>query len=352
MRDELLASLATGTYRDAYANWTVRQAIEYWLQNSKSEVEATTWGSYRQAAHYVTGPFLIGTRRERRLFAMTGQAPRGLAVLPMLGSTPIADLTTGDIRRWHQLLCGEVSAYTANVAKKYLRAALALMAEDYHVKVPLMPSRLGRGRTRPKKIILTPEQVGRLLRAASEDAERGIYYALPFLTGVRPSEQLALLWEDIDLLSGMLHIQRAQTNQGAISLLTKTVAGNRTIPIAPLLHRLLEGWRSVCPRHPGEPNRVFPALGSKAGKQLSYSNFRTGYWRPALEALGLPYVTPHSARHCFISTLQAQGVEVGLVAKLAGHANAMVTIGHYTQAVRGGAEAVRALEAAYEGGTR
>jgi integrase len=52
--------------------------------------------------------------------------------------------------------------------------------------------------------------------------------------------------------------------------------------------------------------------------------------------LGLPYVTPHSARHAFISTLQAKGIEVGLVAKLAGHSNAAVTLSHYTQAVRGG----------------
>jgi integrase len=99
---------------------------------------------------------------------------------------------------------------------------------------------------------------------------------------------------------------------------------------------------------------VFPSLGAdrsinhiKRGVPLSYVNFRSNYWRPALLALGLPYVTPHSARHAFISTLQAQGIEVGLVAKLAGHANANVTLGHYTQAVRGGEAAVAALDDAY-----
>jgi integrase len=58
-------------------------------------------------------------------------------------------------------------------------------------------------------------------------------------------------------------------------------------------------------------------------------------------------VTPHSARHSFISTLQAQGIEVGLVAELAGHSSAAVTLGHYTQAVRGGEGAMAALETAY-----
>jgi integrase len=108
----------------------------------------------------------------------------------MLGKIPLADLATADIRRWHRLLSTEVSPYTANVAKKYLRAALSLAAEDYSLRTPAMPSRLGQGRTRPKKNILSPQQVGQLLAAASNDIH-GTYYAFPFLTGVRPSEQLA-----------------------------------------------------------------------------------------------------------------------------------------------------------------
>jgi integrase len=88
-----------------------------------------------------------------------------------------------------------------------------------------------------------------------------------------------------------------------------------------------------------------PRIGG--GGPLLYNNFRNRVWAPMLKRLGLPPVTPHSARHSFISTLQAQGIEVGLVAKLAGHANPNVTLGHYTQAVRGGESAVAALERAY-----
>jgi len=59
-------------------------------------------------------------------------------------------------------------------------------------------------------------------------------------------------------------------------------------------------------------------------------------------------VTIHSARHSFVSVLQARGVEVGLVAQMAGH-SPTVTLGHYTQAVRGGAEALAMLDRAYQG---
>jgi integrase len=87
------------------------------------------------------------------------------------------------------------------------------------------------------------------------------------------------------------------------------------------------------------------------GRALTYVNFRAHYWRPAFERCGLPYVTPHSARHAYISVMQACGVEVGLVSKLAGHSNATITLSHYTQAVRGGRDAVARLQDAFLGGS-
>ena len=154
-----------------------------------------------------------------------------------------------------------------------------------------------------------------------------------------------MFWQDVDFEGGVIRIRRMQELDGSITELTKTTAGTRDIPMAPSLRMMLLEWRLVCPRRKGDLQRVFPGQGSSpsarwnAGRALCYTNFLSRYWKPALLNLGLPYVTPHSARHAFISTLQAQGIEVGLVAKLAGHANATVTLAHYTQAVRGGEDA-------------
>lgn len=357
-RDALLRSVLTGAYAEAQSELTVAQAVEDWLENRRSEVKAGTWKSYRQGAGYITKALLIGTKVQRGTFARRGRMPAGAEFVETLGRKRVADLTTADIRHWHRTLTTQVSSHTANVAKKFLRAALALAAEDFHLRVPPMPSNLARGKGKAKKAILTPEQVGRLLNAALHDEQKGIYYAFPFLTGVRSSEQLALLWQDIDLVAGNIRIQRMQEQDGSSTEFTKTVASTRDIPVSPLLKTMLIRWRLICPRKNGELHRVFPALGNLqkrpgpnqiAGSPLSYASFRINYWRPALVALGLPYVTPHSARHTFISTLQAQGVEIGLVAKLAGHANATVTLGHYTQAVRGGEAALLRLDEAYVG---
>jgi len=93
-------------------------------------------------------------------------------------------------------------------------------------------------------------------------------------------------------------------------------------------------------------HRVFPAT---EGGTLLYSNFRSRYWQPTLERLALPYVTPHSARHSFISTLQAEGVPVGTAAKIAGHKSAAVTLGFYTKAMTNEADAVNLLDRAFGG---
>lgn len=200
-------------------------------------------------------------------------------------------------------------------------------------------------------------QIAAVIAEARAD-ERGIYYAFPFLAGTRPSEQLGLLWDDVDFDTGAIRICRIQERDGSLTEMTKTEAGTREIPMGATLRELFLNWRVRCPRVSGGLHRVFPGPGrmepwpkprSGGGGPLLYQNFRHRYWAPVFKKLGLPYVTPHSARHSYISTMQAAGVEVGLVAKLAGHASAVVTLGHYTQAVRGGAVAAEALEKAYLG---
>ena len=155
----------------------------------------------------------------------------------------------------------------------------------------------------------------------------------------------------------MIRICRIQERDGSLSEMTKTEAGTREIPMgadlagdaARLARALPAPRRRAAPCLPG--SRSAAALAEPAARRRRTAALpefpERRYWEPVFARLGLPYVTPHSARHSFISTLQAQGIEVGLVAKLAGHASAAVTLAHYTQAVRGGEAAVAALEQAY-----
>ncbi|MET3663138.1 tyrosine-type recombinase/integrase [Aquamicrobium ahrensii] len=358
-RNALLLKVAENSYVDERKAPTVAQAIDYWLQTKTGAVKASTLKGYLTVVNgAIRGPLLIGTKQERADYTEKGIAPKNARFLKLLGHVKLPDLSTAMVRVWHRVVTEQSGAYTANRAKSHLKSILALAEEDFGIRAPSMPTGLPRNRHKQKKAILTSEHIAKLIAAAKDDPEHGIYYAFPFLAGTWPSEQLGLVWESVDFDRNVIRIRRIQERTGDLTEMTKTDAGTRDIPMSAVLREMLLAWRVRCPRKGKELHRVFPGPGRLAewpkpriggGGPLLYQNFRKRYWQPAFTALGLPYVTPHSARHSFISTLQAQGIEIGLVAQIAGHANPTVTLGHYTQAVRDGSAAIEALDRAYGG---
>ena len=338
-RAELLVEMATGRYASP-TTATVQTAMQNWLDDRRPKVKRVTFITYERAARYICGP----VARED-----------GSIAHPGLGKIKLTDLQTAEIRRWHNVLRDTAGHYSANRAMGFFKAALDLAAEDFGIRPPAMP-KIDRVRGKAKKKILTPEQIATLIAAAKADPERGVYVATPFLTGMRIGEVLGLQWRDIDFDLNEIHVRRVQENDGKTFDAPKTAAGFRTIPIGATLKVMLLDWRERCPRLDGELVRVFPTRGKRqpwplprlgGGGALLYSNYRVQIWKPFLERLGLPEVTPHSARHSYISTLQAAGIEVATVAKLAGHANPVTTLSVYSHAVRGGDAAAEALEAVY-----
>jgi integrase len=354
-RTELIAAYDRGAYSSARKTVTVADAVAAWLETKRGVVRPITFATYAFQSRYVVGPLAPSEARRAIIASGKGAAAKAKPI-ELLGREKVQELTTRRIRAWHKLLSDEVSIYCANKAMQILKAALALAAEDHEFRPPAMPTGLQRQRDKARKAVLTPQEVARLLAAAHGDLDKGVYVAFPFLAGTRPSEQLGLLWDDVDFEADVIRVQRIQLRDGSLSEFTKTAAGVRSIPMSPLLREMLLTWRVRCPRKDGKLERVFPAPGVArawplprvgGGGPLIYGNFRKRFWATTLHRLGLPAVTPHSARHSFISTLQAQGIEVGLVAKLAGHKNAVVTLSHYTHAMRGGEDAVKALDRAY-----
>lgn len=354
-RSELIGEYERGVYSSETKTLTVEAAVAAWLDSKRDAVRPITFAAYAFQSRYVVGPLLPADARSAVIRSGRGTKPTA-APIALLGRENVRELTTRRIRAWHRQLAEEVSLYAANKALQILKASLALAAEDHEFRPPAMPSGLQRRRDKACKAVLAPDEVARLLAAARDDLDRGVYVAFPYLAGTRPSEQLGLFWDDVDLEANVIRIRRIQLRNGSLSAFTKTAAGARDVPMSPLLREMLLAWRVRCPRRDGALERVFPAPGvarawplprQHGGGPLIYGNFRKRYWTMMLKRLGLPPVTPHSARHSFISTLQAQGVEVGLVAKLAGHKNAVVTLSHYTHAMRGGEDAVKTLDRAY-----
>ncbi len=336
-RGELLVAMGTGSYNSPSA-MTVKDAMCQWLDDRLPKVRSATRECYEHGAKLVI----------QLIQPETGQ--------PIcLGAVKVTELSTAEIRRWHNAVREVHGHYSANRAMGFLKTALDLAAEDFGIRPPAMP-KIDRVRGKAKKKILNADQIAMLIAAAKADQDRGVYIGTLFLTGMRIGEMLALQWGDVDFERNEILVRRVQEKDGTTVEATKTDAGMRAVPMGKTLREVLLAWKVRCPRLDGELLRVFPTPGKRqpwplprkgGGGALLYSNFRVQYWLPFLRKLGLPAVTPHSARHSYISTLQAGGIEVALVAKLAGHSNPAVTLGIYTQALRGSDAATDALERAY-----
>ena len=249
----------------------------------------------------------------------------------------IDKLTTRDIRSWHDGVAATGIVHSAGRTLSMLKSALAQHAEDTGTRAVAMPTNLQKRAERPRRTHLSIEQVKTVVTSGS------LYVAFGFLAGTRISEQLGLMWEDIDFETGIIRIRRTQDKRtGQLNNNTKTNAGQRDIPIGDTLRRTLLEWRTRCPSPAG---RVFPA---PHGKPILYSNFLHRIWRPTLAALGLPYVSIHSARASFISMLQANGTEIAVAARLAGHKNPAITAAYYSHALNGGEQAIKRLDETLE----
>ena len=217
-RNQLLNSVATGVHTRKHAEKTVAQAVEHSLENRQGEVKDGTWRSYKHIASYVVGPLLAGTKAERRKAARKRVAVAD-GVLP--GDVgPEVHLQVGNSRHSQlasdgfcarQRLYGKCSAQVfAGGSGPRSRRLSPAHSRDAISAWP-------RQTKNSKKAILTTDQIAILVSAALRENERGIYYIFPFLTGLRPSEQLALLWDDVDMDAGVIRVKRMQEQDCSIT---------------------------------------------------------------------------------------------------------------------------------------
>ncbi|OQP86035.1 site-specific integrase [Rhizobium rhizosphaerae] len=204
------------------------------------------------------------------------------------------------------------------------------------------------------------------------DATRGRYRPLlvtMIFTGIRASEARGLRWEDVDLMKAQLHVRQRADKYGGIGM-PKSEAGQRTIPLPPMVVNTLREWKLACPK--SEAGLVFA---NQAGNIEDHQNMlRRGLW-PAQIAAGVsvptgrvaengePVLAPkypgfHALRHWYASWCINRKVDGGLelpakaVQTRMGHSSIQVTFdtyGHMFPAADEGAEmaaAERALFAA------
>lgn len=176
----------------------------------------------------------------------------------------------------------------------------------------------------PKKVpfLKNKEDVAAVFRTLPEPVN--IAYALSALAGLRPGEALALRWDDVELNSNEIHVQR-QVRHGRVGV--PKSGKDRHVPILPSLKAVLTAWR----RQNRSTELVVPALrypgesGRSRGRFLNWRTVRDSL-RDALKSCGLKTMTFYEAgRHTFASQWVLAGNSIYRLMEIMGHSSVDVT---------------------------
>jgi integrase len=188
-----------------------------------------------------------GERHPRTLEAHRYQLDRQL--LPTLGRRGIATITVDDVAELlHQLRRTGCSAKTAASALATLQSVMRFARRcGWIVADPvelLEPDERPRP-TRRRQRVLGRAEIERLLATCTRRDR--LMIATVLYTGVRISEMLGLVWDDIDFEAGVIHVRaqlsRAHRDAPAQRAAPKTPASVRDVPLVAQLARLLNAHR-------------------------------------------------------------------------------------------------------------
>ena len=304
---KIMGEVAHGTHTPHSTSITVAEACALWLERGRREgLERGTLRNYTDHAERIT---------------------------KHLGNVKLAKLTEPVVHTFRDQLLDTVSRKTARTVLTCLKGVLkeskrrGLVAQNVALGVSVdMPSRHQRkiaiGQDVPSK-----EEVGRIINTA-DGRWRPLLITAVF-TGMRASELRGLTWDAVDFDKRVIHV-RQRANFWRELGAPKSHAGQREIPMSPMVVNALREWKLACPN--GPLNIVFA---NGLGKIETHSNlvnrgwFTTQIAAGVVDADGRPKYAFHSLRHFAASWLIEQGFSPKRLQSLLGHSAIAMTFDRY-----------------------
>ena len=286
--------------------------IDFWYQNySKSKLRATTRAGY-----------------ENRIY---------LHIIPELGDIPLNQLTQNDLQQFYarlkkngRLLHAEhygesLSDTMVRGCHANCRSALEKAVQEGLIRVnPAVGCKLPPKKAREMQV-LTREEIQRFLIQAKAEGYFELFL-LELTTGLRRGELLALQWDDLNLETGELQInkQAYRTKEdGLLISQPKTKSSIRTVSLPqPLLTILKEYKEGVNSRW------MFPSP-LKEDSPLDPAYIRTRL-HLILEHAQCKQIRFHDLRHTFATMALGSGMDVKTLSSMLGHVSAATTLDIYT----------------------
>ena len=212
-------------------------------------------------------------------------------ILPLIGAVKLSALTVPMARAFEDRLRADRSPAMVRKIMGMLGAILADAQERGLVAQNVVRSLRG-SRRRGKEGQADKRQKGKLkigVDIPAPDEIRAIIAHLsgrwrPLLltaifTGLRASELRGLRWADINLKGGELHVRQRADRYGVIGR-PKSAAGERAVPLAPMLVNALREWKLACPK--SDLDLAFPTA---TGRPHYLADIlQRGWWPPQIAA--------------------------------------------------------------------
>ncbi len=181
----------------------------------------------------------------------------------------------------------------------------------------------GVGMLRTEKTDIKPlsmEEVRLFLKTV--DSHFRDYFEVAFFAGMRPSEQIALKWDNIDFNRAKINVVDARVMGEESS--PKTVASRRSIDMLPPVKEALERQSEKT-----FLNSPYVFI-SKKGKILDIGNLRKRTWYPALEVAELKRRNMYQTRHTFATLMLSVGENPNWVSRMMGHTSVEMLFKKYS----------------------
>jgi integrase len=307
--DTVRQDVRRGVHTTPSKSPTVAEAAQAWLKRVEAEGrERGTLAQYRQHVN--------------------------LHILPRIGRYKLAHLTPARVEAFRDELVANLSR---PMARKVLTSLKSMLKVGKHAHVAADVS-VGRSARRERRLevgrdIPSPAEVKRLIAATGDNPRMRALLLTAALCGLRASELRGLRWSDVNLKHSEVHVRQRADRYNAIGV-PKSVAGTRTIPLAPEVMAALKVWRLACPK--GELDLVFPsAVGT-----IQYHRNMLDTLAPVMVAAGVvrggkPKYGLHALRHFFASWCINRRADGGrelpakVVQGLLGHSSIVMTLDRY-----------------------